>query len=127
MAHDPLRSHVRDYLGTADLARDVADAVRHLNDIRRRLARIERTVNVEGAIMSEVDDRLTQVQTEVAGLADDVQRELADLAAALSGTLSADQRSKFDALDEKLASIKDAVDQADPQQPAPAPAPEPTV
>lgn len=88
--------------------------------IRDSLARIERALNLEGEIMSELDDKLTAVTSAVADLAADVDRELADLRNALSGTLSADQEAAFQALSDKIAGIRSAVDTADPAPVPPA-------
>jgi hypothetical protein len=102
------------------------------------LAHIARAINIEGEIMSEVDNRLAQLLTEVGDAAiaittsaSDVDRALADLKAALSGTLTAAQASAFDATDAAVAGLKNsaaaiqaAVDAADPQ-PAPPVVPEP--
>lgn len=105
--------------------------------IEQRVARIEQALQIEGEIMSDVDTRLAQLQSEVGdaataigSAADDVNRALADLKAALSGTLTADQAAKFDAVDASVAGLKNsaaaiqaAVDAADPEPVATEPVP----
>lgn len=92
--------------------------------IARRLTRIERAINAEGAIMSEVDDRLAALTEDLGDLATDLDRELTDLKGALAGNLTAEQAASFDTLVSKVADMKAAIDDADPAAPA-APA-EPT-
>jgi hypothetical protein len=103
-------------------------ALAALDRIDRRLARIERVLAIEGEIMSEVDDRLAQLSTEVGdaagaitAAATDVDRALADLKAALSGALTTEQVAVFDAVDASVAGLKTsaaaiqaAVDASDP-------------
>ena len=69
--------------------------------------------------MSEVDDKLTALQASLTDLATDLDRELADLQTALSGKLTADQEAAFQAVSDKVAALKSAIDSADPQSPAP--------
>jgi division protein CdvB (Snf7/Vps24/ESCRT-III family) len=119
--HEISVAELVEILAITDLRQAQARAARDLGDIRRRLARIERIVTTEGTIMSEVNDRLDQLTTEVSGLADDVQTELAQLRDALTGSLTPDQAAKFDALDSKLTDMKTALETDDTAAPPAAP------
>jgi len=99
----------------------VLDMSRDLKAVKRRLARIEHAITVEGNVMTEIDDRLTQLTDEVGGLADDVADELAQLAEALSGKLTDDQRAQFDSLQAKVADMKSSLEGDNPPAPEPAP------
>jgi hypothetical protein len=86
------------------------------------LHRIEAAIAQEGATMSAIDDRLAALTAQLADLAADVDRELADLTQALSGSLTAEQEASFQAVSDKVAAMKAAIDTADPApvaEPAP--------
>ncbi len=90
------------------------EVVVDLGPVTMRLDRIEQALTQEGVIMSEVDDKLTALQTSLGDLATDLDRELADLKNALSGSLTADQEAAFQAVSDRVAAMKTAIDTADP-------------
>jgi hypothetical protein len=90
------------------------DTLPILVDILTSLARIEHALTRERHLMSEIDDRLAAYATKFDEFTTDLSRELADLTNAIGGNLSDGQRAQFDALVEKLAAAKLAIDTADP-------------
>lgn len=86
-----------------------------------RFERIERALTHLGVDMSELDDKLTTLETDYDALEADEQRELADLQALKDAgqTLTPDQESRLDALDAKFKADQAAIDAVD-APPAPA-------
>lgn len=106
-------TQLREALGLTDIQHTLAAIVRQLNHIQG----IEQA---EETIMSEVDDKLAALQASLTDLAADLDRELADLQTALSGKLTTDEEAAFQAVSDKVAALKSAIDTADPQPPVPA-------
>lgn len=96
-----------------------ADILRRLARIERLLVQVGRAVNIEGEIMSELDDKLTTIETDLDALSADEARELADLQAlkAAGQTLTADQEARLDAIAAKIAADDAAINAADPATP----------
>lgn len=133
-----LRCDVPDCEGHLELLLLVVHVQEHLaqqlREINAKLSHIGQAILYERNQMSQVDDRLAQVQstlsTVAASLANDtaeVTRALGDLRNALSGNLTPEQSSAFDAVDQAVAGLQStadgiasAVETADPS-PAPAP------
>lgn len=90
--------------------------LRRLDRVERLLVQIGRAVNIEGEIMSELDDKLTTIETDLTALDADEARELADLQAlkAAGQTLTADQEARLDAIAAKVAAADAAINAADP-------------
>src|SRR6266700_4875955 len=85
-----------------------------LSPVLESLARIERALAIEGDTMSEIDDRITEVEQAEEALDVDLHRELADLLAAVAPKLSDEENARFAALVSKLTAAKADIDTADP-------------
>ena len=79
-----------------------------------KFVRIERALRSLGGDMSELDDKLTELEQAEAAEAVDLARALGDLRDAVAGKLSADEVARFDALVTQAGKNVADIDSVDP-------------